>query len=95
MLFDDWFFSSIGRDPTTFGNTGKTIDKTYTGFVTGISPLGNRAYLPLTQDAVYAAARFQRGVGGTMVAELIEGSDDFDHLQPEPTFQQALQLRIN
>lgn len=56
LLFDDWIFSSIAPDPNTFGNSGKTLQKTYTDFVSGISPLGNRSYRPLQQDAALAAA---------------------------------------
>ncbi len=53
LLFDDWFFSSIAPDPTTFGTSGKTLQKNYTDFISGLSPLGNRSYLPLTQDLVF------------------------------------------
>ncbi len=56
LLFDDWFFSSIAPDPTTFGNSGKTLQRTYTDFVSGVSPLPNRAYLPIAQDASLGAS---------------------------------------
>ena len=56
LLFDDWFFSSIAPDPSTFGTSGKSLQQTYTDFVSGISPLGNRAYVALAQDTGYAAA---------------------------------------
>ncbi len=55
LLFDDWFFSSIAPDPTNFGNTGKNLQRTYTDFVSGASPLGNHAYKPLAEDAGAAA----------------------------------------
>ncbi|MES2924795.1 MAG: hypothetical protein V4819_24790 [Verrucomicrobiota bacterium] len=55
LLFDDWFFSSIAPDPTTFGVSGKNLKTVYTEFVTGASPLGNRAYKALTQDTSLAA----------------------------------------
>ncbi|MES2922768.1 MAG: hypothetical protein V4819_14535 [Verrucomicrobiota bacterium] len=55
LLFDDWFFSSIAPDPTTFGVSGKTLKTAYIDFVTGVSPLGNRAYKALTQDTNLAA----------------------------------------
>ena len=55
LLFDDWIFSSITRDPTTFGTSGRTLQKTFTDFVSGVTPLGNRAYQPLAQDAAFAA----------------------------------------
>jgi hypothetical protein len=54
LLFDDWFFSSIAPDPSTFGSGG-SVKQTYQNFVTGTSPLGNRAYLPLPEDAAAAA----------------------------------------
>lgn len=56
LLFDDWFFSSIAPDPTHFGPNGRSLQKTYTDFVSGIEPLGNRAYLPIAEDAGFAAA---------------------------------------
>jgi hypothetical protein len=56
VLYDDWFFSSIAPDPTNFGNGGKTIQKTYTDFVSGVSPLPNRAYQPIPEDMATAAA---------------------------------------
>jgi hypothetical protein len=55
LLFDDWFFSSIAPDPTTFGSSGRNIQKTFTDFVSGTAPLGNRAYQPLAEDAAFAA----------------------------------------
>jgi hypothetical protein len=55
LLFDDWIFSSIARDPTTFGSAGRTLQKTFTDFVSGTTPLGNRAYQPLARDAAFAA----------------------------------------
>ncbi len=56
LLFDDWILSSIAPDPTTFGTSGKALQKTFTDFVSGVSPLGNRSYRPLSQDAALAAA---------------------------------------
>ena len=55
LLFDDWFFSSIAPDPSTFGTSGRNIKQTYTDFVRGTTPLGNRAYRPLLADAANAA----------------------------------------
>lgn len=57
LLFDDWFFSSIAPDPDTFGSSGKSMQKTFTDFVTDsrLNPLGNRAYLPIEEDAAIAA----------------------------------------
>jgi hypothetical protein len=55
LLFDDWFFSSIAPDPATFGSSGRSIQKTFTDFVSGTTALGNRAYQPLAQDAAFAA----------------------------------------
>ncbi|MES2661073.1 MAG: hypothetical protein V4689_20795 [Verrucomicrobiota bacterium] len=54
LLFDDWIFSSIAPDPTNFGTSGKAMKAAYTDFVTGASPLGNRAYKPLLQDTSFA-----------------------------------------
>lgn len=54
LLFDDWFFSSIAPDPSSFGPTGKPIQQTYTDFITGVEPLGNRAYRPITADTASA-----------------------------------------
>ncbi len=55
LLFDDWIFSSIAPDPTTFGASGKTLKNAYTDFVSELTPLGNRAYKALTQDTSLAA----------------------------------------
>jgi hypothetical protein len=57
ILFDDWFFSSIAPDPSSFGPSGgKNLQKTFTDFVSGTEPLGNRAYRPIPEDAGFAAA---------------------------------------
>ncbi len=56
LLFDDWIFSTITRDPTTFGTSGRTLQKTFTDFVSGITPLNNRAYQALAGDTATAAA---------------------------------------
>ena len=50
LLFDDWFFSSIAPDPTSYGSTGRAPQQTYTDFVIGKQTLGNAAYRPITQD---------------------------------------------
>lgn len=50
LLFDDWFFSSIAPDPTSYGTSGKSIQQTYTDFVTGKQTLGNAAYRPIPED---------------------------------------------
>lgn len=56
LLFDDWFFSSIAPDPSSFGPTGgRNLQKTFTDFVAGIEPLDNRAYRPIADDAGFAA----------------------------------------
>lgn len=55
LLFDDWIFSAITRDPTTFGTSGRNLQKTFTEFVSGVTPLGNRAYQPLAGDTAFAA----------------------------------------
>jgi hypothetical protein len=57
LLFDDWFFSSIAPDPSSFGPTGgRNQQKTFTDFVAGIEPLDNRAYRPIERDSAFAAA---------------------------------------
>ncbi|PAW70096.1 MAG: hypothetical protein B9S38_08500 [Verrucomicrobiia bacterium Tous-C4TDCM] len=56
LLFDDWFFSSIAPDPSSFGPTGgRNQQKTFTDFVSGIVPLDNRAYRPIERDSAIAA----------------------------------------
>ena len=55
LLFDDWFVSSITPDPTHFGSSGRSQQATYTDFVTGKTPLGNRAYQPILADRATAA----------------------------------------
>ncbi len=56
LLFDDWFFSSITPDPTNFGVSGRTLQATYMDFVTGKTPLANRAYQAILADTSEAAA---------------------------------------
>ncbi len=51
LLFDDWFFSTIAPQPASFGPTGKTLQETYTAFVSDGAPLDNRAYRPILEDA--------------------------------------------
>ncbi|MBN8458324.1 MAG: hypothetical protein J0M04_10870 [Verrucomicrobia bacterium] len=55
LLFDDWFFSSITRDPAGFGRDG-TLQKTYDEFLNGAKPLANPAYQPLAADRAEALA---------------------------------------
>ena len=56
LLFDDWFVSSITPDPTAFGSAGRDQKTVYTDFVTGKTPLSNRAYQPVLSDMAAAAA---------------------------------------
>jgi hypothetical protein len=51
MLFDDWFLSSITPVPGNFGATARSQKQTYSDFLTGASPLANRAYRPIREDA--------------------------------------------
>ena len=51
LLFDDWFFSTIAPQPTTFGPTGKTLQETFTAWVSDGKPLDNRAYRPILDDS--------------------------------------------
>jgi len=52
LLFDDWFFSTIAPQPTTFGPSGKTLQQTFMDFVSTGAPLDNRAYRPILEDSV-------------------------------------------
>ena len=54
LLFDDWFASSIAFDPTNFGYSGKSQQAVFNEFVTGKTPLQNRAYRPLPVDQATA-----------------------------------------
>ncbi|MCF7675904.1 MAG: hypothetical protein K9M97_11210 [Akkermansiaceae bacterium] len=55
LLFDDWFVSSVAPDPTHFGSSGRSLQATFTDFVTGKTPLANRAYQALREDLALAA----------------------------------------
>ncbi|MDE0837132.1 MAG: hypothetical protein OSA84_12350 [Akkermansiaceae bacterium] len=57
LLFDDWFLSSITPDPTDFGTSGRSLQKTFTDFVTGKTPLVNRSYQPILEDRATTNAR--------------------------------------
>ena len=51
LLFDDWFLSSITPDPALLGGTtDRSLQKTFTDFVTGKTPLVNRSYQPILED---------------------------------------------
>lgn len=63
VLFDDWFFSSIAPDPTTFGTGGRNLKTTFTEFVAGKAPLGNRAYQPIAADSGRAAGETSKAEG--------------------------------
>lgn len=51
LLFDDWFFSTIAPQPMTFGPAGKTLQETFTVWVSEGKPLDNRAYRPILADS--------------------------------------------
>ncbi|NNC87465.1 MAG: hypothetical protein HKN82_03270 [Akkermansiaceae bacterium] len=68
LLFDDWFFSSIAPNPNHFGGAGRNQKQTYTGFVEGGTPLANRAYRPILEDAATAAA----GGAGDLFADHVD-----------------------
>ena len=59
LLFDDWFLSSITPDPASFGASlgagGRNQQTVYTDFVTGKTPLANRAYEPIQEDRAKAS----------------------------------------
>lgn len=50
LLFDDWFFSSIAPDPSSYGSSGRAIPQVYADLVSGKQTLGNAAYRPIPQD---------------------------------------------
>lgn len=50
LLMDDWFFSSITLEPSSFGPVGKTLQANYIEFLIGEDPLTNRAYRPISED---------------------------------------------
>ena len=56
LLFDDWFFSGIAPDPTTFGSSTRNLKTTYMDFIKGTTPLSNHAYQPLLEDRAAATA---------------------------------------
>lgn len=65
LLFDDWFVSSIAPDPAHFGSSGRSQRETYSGFLSGETPLGNRAYRPILEDraaAADAAALYRKNI---------------------------------
>jgi hypothetical protein len=55
LLFDDWFVSSITPDPVHFGRGGRSMQETFTDFLTGVTPLANQAYRPILADRAAAA----------------------------------------
>ena len=75
LLFDDWFVSSIAPDPDQFGTSGRDLEESFAAFVTGKTPLANRSYRPLREDAVAAATSQGR-------AELYE-----DHIIPTDSWK--------
>jgi len=60
VLFDDWFVSSITPAPTHFGRSGRTQEENYTDFITGKTPLANRAYRPILEDRLSTAGNDPR-----------------------------------
>lgn len=51
LLFDDWFFSSIAPQPTSFdSSTGKNIETVYKNYLQGNDRLTNRAYRAILED---------------------------------------------
>ncbi|MCW1885122.1 hypothetical protein OKA04_10315 [Luteolibacter flavescens] len=78
VLFDDWFFSSIAPDPNTYGNAGKNLQTTYTSFVSGTSPLANRAYHAITEDKAFAAAA--EGNANTLYDQYVRRNDAYRNI---------------
>ena len=56
LLFDDWFVSSIAPDPTDYGSSGRSQQVVYNDFVTGKTPLSNRAYQATLADQATATS---------------------------------------
>ena len=56
LLFDDWFVSSIAPDPTHYGSSGRSQQVVYNDFVTGKTPLSNRAYQATLADQAAATS---------------------------------------
>jgi hypothetical protein len=101
ILFDDWFFSSIAPDPTAYGTSGRAIQQVYSDFVSQGTPLGNRAYKPIAEDAAYAAGdpgnatelynQYVRGANGwKTVASRLEVEGMFNVNSTSVTAWQAL-----
>ncbi len=58
LLFDDWFVSSLTPDPTDFGANGKDLKTVSSEFIQRVSPLANRSYQPIIEDASAHADQF-------------------------------------
>lgn len=56
LLFDDWFFSSIAPDPTSFGTRGRSQEEVFTEFLTDNVPLPNQSYQAIPEDIRAASA---------------------------------------
>lgn len=88
VLFDDWFFSSIAPDPTSYGTSGKNLQTTFTEFVSGVAPLANRAYQPIAEDTGYATA--MAGNATKLYDQHVKGADRYrtiaSHLEVEGMF---------
>ncbi|MCU0796560.1 MAG: hypothetical protein MUF31_11555 [Akkermansiaceae bacterium] len=56
LLFDDWFVSSIAPNSQNLGRPSgtETLKKAYLDFLSGTTPLPNRAYRPILADAAAA-----------------------------------------
>ena len=76
LLFDDWFFSSIAPDPSSFGPSGgRNLQKTFTDFIAGIEPLDNRAYRPIAEDS--GAASTDSKAADTIYNTYVKKSDGY------------------
>jgi len=71
LLFDDWFFSSIAPQPTTFGTSiSKNIETVYREYLRAVAPLTNRAYRPITADKEITDT-----LATTRIGEILNSSD--------------------
>lgn len=71
LLFDDWFFSSIAAgNPSNFGVAASTsLQKPFADFLTGTTPLINRAYKPIAEDV--AAVQGSASAANTLFSKYV------------------------
>ncbi|MFT6792527.1 MAG: hypothetical protein ACJAR1_000507 [Rubritalea sp.] len=91
VLFDDWFFSSIAPQPTTFGKSiGRDIKTVYRDFLQGNERLINRAYRPITEDQKLSSADADKRIG-----EILESSAGDGWLKVASRFEVEGMFNVN